>query len=101
MRERAWAVGGVGAGFGLLLVAWVLVGNGTLPGLGVAADAGAGQQLSSDIRGVLVGILVVTVSVGIAASMRRSENWTQHVFVMLGVFLGVIAAWWAVAQLLG
>ncbi len=101
MKERAWAVGGVGLGLGLVLVAWALMGGSALPGLGVAADAGARQRLSSDIRGVLVGIAVATVSLGIAASMRRSENWTHHVFVVLGVLLGVVAAWWAVTQLVG
>lgn len=101
MRERAWAVGGVGSGLGLLLVAWAVLGTVTLPGLEVEQGAGIGARLGADIRAILAGIAVIAVSLGVTASMRRAENWTQHVFVVLGLLVAIAAAWWAVVQLLG
>lgn len=95
MRATAWTIGGVGTAVGLLLIVAVLMGGATLPGF--SGEGGLGP----DLRASLIGIAIIAVSIAVAASVRRSHLWANHVFVLLGILGAVAAVWWAVAELLG
>lgn len=95
MKTTAWAIGGLGTVVGLVLIAAVLLTDALPPGF----DGQSG--LGPDARAVVIGVVIVAVSLGIAASMRRSDRWAHHVFVVLGVLGAAAATWWAVAELLG
>ncbi|MFW7415571.1 hypothetical protein [Demequina sp. SO4-18] len=95
MRATAWAIGGVGTAVGLIIIASVLMMGATLPGFN------GEDGITADVRASLIGVAVIAVSLAIAASVRRSDLWANHVFVLIGVLAAAAAAWWAVAELLG
>lgn len=95
MRATAWTIGGVGTAVGVIVIATVLMTDVALPGFG-----GAGG-LGPDLRGMLVGLAIIAVSLAVAATVRHSDRWAHYVFVMLGIVAAGVAAWWAVAELLG